>query len=63
MSDDEFISYDDSDSGVSYSPEPDHEDEDDYIGKELIFNRELVSTVLRVCLSFHRLLKCHYVFL
>ena len=37
MSDDEFISYDDSDSGVSYSPEPDHEDEDDYIGKELIF--------------------------
>ena len=33
MSDDEFISYDDSDSGVSYSPEPDHEDEDDYIGK------------------------------
>jgi ariadne-1 len=32
MSDDEFISYDDSDSGVSYSPEPDHEDEDDYIG-------------------------------
>ena len=34
MSDDEFISYDDSDSGVSYSPEPDHEDEDDYIGKE-----------------------------
>jgi len=32
MSDDEFISYDDSDSGVSYSPEPEHEDEDDYIG-------------------------------
>ena len=48
MSDDEFISYDDSDSGVSYSPEPDHEDEDDYIGKELIFNRELVSTVLEM---------------
>ena len=36
MSDDEFISYDDSDSGVSYSPEPDHEDEDDYIGKEFL---------------------------